>query len=136
LGHRHPRLKGFVVARTFEGIDDYISAAPVESQVVLEEIRRRVRDLAPGVEETITYQMPTFRLNGRSVVHVAAWKQHHVSLYPVPDSVDGSLADDLAPYVSGKGTMRLPLSDPIPYELVERVVQALLEQNAPERPPN
>lgn len=124
------------MARTFEGIDDYISAAPVESQVVLEEIRRRVRDLAPGVEETITYQMPTFRLNGRSVVHVAAWKQHHVSLYPVPDSVDGSLADDLAPYVSGKGTMRLPLSDPIPYELVERVVQALLEQNAPERPPN
>jgi uncharacterized protein YdhG (YjbR/CyaY superfamily) len=122
------------VTPTFAGIDDYISAAPVESQVVLEEIRRRVHDLAPGVEETISYQMPTFRLNGRSVVHVAAWK-HHVSLYPVPDSVDGSLADDLAPYASGKGTMRFPLNDPIPYELVERVVQALLEQNSLERPP-
>jgi len=123
-----------MVAPTFEGIDDYISAAPAESQVVLGEIRRRVHDLAPGVEETISYQMPTFTLNGRSVVHVGAWK-HHVSLYPVPDSVDGSLADDLAPYVAGKGTMRFPLSDPIPYELVERVVEALLKHNSPERPP-
>jgi uncharacterized protein YdhG (YjbR/CyaY superfamily) len=125
--------KGMTVAQTYETVEDYIRSCPAEAQVVLQEIRRRVHDIAPSVDETISYQMPTFRLDGRSWVHVAAWK-HHVSLYPLPDTDDESLARDLAPFASGRGTVKFPLREPIPYEVVERMLRALLAQHARDVP--
>ena len=74
--------------------------------------------------------MPTITLNGESLVYFAAWK-HHIGLYPIPPA-DGALERELAPYRAAKDTVRLPLRQPIPYDLIERVT-ALLVKNRVDR---
>jgi uncharacterized protein YdhG (YjbR/CyaY superfamily) len=83
--------------------------------VVLEEL--------PGAEETMSYGMPTYLLAGRRVVHLAGWAKH-VSAYPMPTG-DPELERDAAAYLSGKGTVRFPLTEPLPVDLVRRMVRAL-----------
>jgi uncharacterized protein YdhG (YjbR/CyaY superfamily) len=90
----------------------------------MEEIRRAIRAAVPEAGERISYQMPTITLDGRALVHVAAWK-HHIGLYPLP-SVEGALAE-LAPYSTGRGTAQFPLSEPIPYDLIARVAATLAD---------
>ncbi len=114
------------MAASFSTIDDYISVLPSDVQGLLEEIRRRIHAVVPDAQETIKYQMPTVTLDGKSLVHFAGWKKH-IALYPVPNA-DGTLARQIAPYCSEKGTMRFPLSEPIPCDLIERVVARLLQQ--------
>ena len=121
------------MAGRFSTVDDYVDSLPEDVRPVMAGLRRSIRAVAPAVEETISYQMPTFRLDGRALVHVAAWK-HHVSLYPLPDTDDESLARDLAPFASGRGTVKFPLREPIPYEVVERMLRALLAQHARDVP--
>jgi uncharacterized protein YdhG (YjbR/CyaY superfamily) len=112
--------RGRTVAGTLVTIDDYISTFPEDVQVILEQIRRTIRHAAPAVEETISYQMPTLTLDGKDLVHFAAWK-HHISLYPVPAG-DETFAREIAPYKAAKGTVRFPLRQPIPYDLIARLV--------------
>lgn len=107
-------------------VDAYVAALPERTRTVVEEIRRRVHDAVPGTDEGISYDMPTFSRDGRAFVHVAAWAKH-VSLYPVPE-VDDVLAAEVAPYLSGRGTLKLPLAQEIPYDLVSRLVALLAEQ--------
>jgi uncharacterized protein YdhG (YjbR/CyaY superfamily) len=114
------------MAAKFASIDDYISSFPEDVQIILEEIRRTVRNAVPTAGETISYQMPTITLNGTSLVHFAAWK-HHIGLYPIP-TADEALERELAPYRATKDTVRLPLQQPIPYDLVERLVALLVTQ--------
>lgn len=109
-------------------VDAYVAALPEPTAVVVEEIRRRVHEAVPGAAETISYDMPTFTRDGRAFVHVAGWAKH-VSLYPVPE-VDDALETEVAPYVSGRGTLKLPLSQEIPYDLVSRLVVLLADQRA------
>ena len=109
----------------FETVDDYLVSLPAEQRAVVEEIRRRVLTVAPGAVEVIRYDMPTWQVDGSSLVHVAAWKQH-VSLYPVPPAGDADLDRDLAPYAGAKGTLKLPYAD-VDYDLVERAVRRLAE---------
>ena len=73
---------------------------------------------APGTEERISYGIPTFALDGRYLIYFAGWKQH-VSVYPIPET-DDVLERAIAPYRTGKGTLRFPLDQPIPYDLIER----------------
>jgi uncharacterized protein YdhG (YjbR/CyaY superfamily) len=113
------------VAAQFTTIDEYIGLFPEDVQLILGEIRRRIRKVVPGAGETISYQIPTMTLNGRHLVYFAAWK-HHISVYPVP-AADEAFERELAPYLAGKGTVRFPLGKPIPYDLIERLV-ALLAQ--------
>src|SRR3954451_23698073 len=110
----------------FTTVDEYVASLPEDVQPVMEEVRRVVRRVVPEVAETISYQMPTFTLDGRPLVHVAAWKKH-LGLYPLPP-LDGALADEVAPYRGAKDAMHLPYAKPIPYDLVERVVGVLLER--------
>ena len=121
------------MAGRFTSVDEYVDSLPEHVRPVMAGIRRSIRAVVPAVGETISYQMPTFRLDGRSFVHVAAWK-HHVSLYPLPETDDESLARDLAPFASGRGTVKFPLREPIPYEVVERMLRALLAQHARDVP--
>lgn len=107
-------------------IEEYIGSFPDDVQLILREIRDVVHAVLPDAGETISYQIPTFTLAGRNVVHVAAWK-HHVAVYPVPEA-DEALAKELAPYRASKGTLRFPLGQPVPYPLIGRVVALLLEQ--------
>ncbi len=106
-------------------VDEYIGGQPAEIQAVLERVRAVIRAAAPGVEETVTYQMPTFTLGGKHLVYVAAWK-HHLSIYPVPPA-DEAWEQEIAPYRAAKSTLRFPYAKPIPYELIGRVVARLKE---------
>jgi uncharacterized protein YdhG (YjbR/CyaY superfamily) len=101
------------------GINEYIAGFPVEIQQILEKIRAIVHEEAPGAEEAIKYQMPTFVLKG-NLVHFAAFK-NHVGFYPTPSGTE-KFKEELAPYQGGKGSIRFPLDQPIPYDLIRKIV--------------
>ncbi|MGB7448626.1 MAG: DUF1801 domain-containing protein [Ornithinimicrobium sp.] len=109
----------------FASIDDYLASLAAEQRAVLEEIERRVLTVAPYAKRVIRYDMPTWQVDGTSLVHAAAWKQH-VSLYPVPPAGDPAPDADLAPYAGAKGTLKLPY-DQVDPDVIERVVRRLLD---------
>ena len=125
-GTGYNESKGRLMAEQFATIDQYIRTFPEDVQVILEEVRRRIRNVVPEAGETISYQILTMTLGGRHLVYFAAWK-HHISVYPVPP-VDESFEQELAPYRAGRGTVRFPLNKPIPYGLIERLVALLVQQ--------
>jgi uncharacterized protein YdhG (YjbR/CyaY superfamily) len=108
-------------------IDEYIAACSPEAQAVLKKIRATIRRAAPKAEETISYQMPTFSLNG-ALVHFAAFKKH-IGFYP-PVRGDEKLAQALSVYAGEKGSLRFPLDQPIPYRLIERFVKLRVKQSS------
>ena len=77
----------------------------------------------------MSYQMPTFTLGGKHLVYVAAWKRH-ISVYPVPTG-EAAFERDIAPYRAAKGTLRFPLNEPIPYDLIDRVMAQLVVSREP-----
>lgn len=107
-------------------IDDYIDTLPADVQAILLEVRRRIRNALPTADEAISYGIPTFTLGGRYLVYFAGWK-HHISVYPVPTG-DAAFERKIEPYRAGKGTLKFPLREPIPYDLIERVASLLLEE--------
>lgn len=107
----------------FEDVDAYLAALPADRRAVVEEIRRRVLAVVPEATEVIRYDMPTWQVDGQSLVHVAAWKQH-VSLYPVPPEGDAELDRDLAPYAGAKGTLKIPYAE-VDHDLIERAMRRL-----------
>lgn len=117
------------MAEKFTTINDYIASFPAEVQLVLEDLRARAHAAAPGAEETISYGIPTLRLDGRILVHFAGWKDH-VSIYPVPEG-DEQLTRELAAHQTGRGTLRFPLDQPLPDDLIDRVLaQHVLNRRA------
>jgi uncharacterized protein YdhG (YjbR/CyaY superfamily) len=116
------------VAAKFPSVDDYVAAQPPDVQPILDEVRRRVATVAPTAVEAISYQIPAFKLNGKDLLYVAAWK-HHISIYPIPDG-DEALARDIDRYRAGKGTLKFPLAEPFPYDLVDRLTAAAVAQRA------
>ena len=107
-------------------VEEYLAALPDDVRARLEEIRRVVHEVVPDAGETISYEMPTFTLDGLPLLHVAAWKQH-IGLYPLPP-LDPDLDAAVAPYRGAKDAMRLPYALPLPRDLVARVVGVLVEQ--------
>lgn len=116
------------MAAQFATIDDYISSFPGDVQIILTEVRRRIRSVVPDAGETISYRIPTITLDGRHLVYFAAWK-HHLAVYPLPGA-GAALEQELAPYRAAKGTARFPIHQPIPYDLIERLVAGLVAQRA------
>lgn len=104
-----------------ETIDAYIAMFPKEVQGRLERLRRVIQQAAPDAEEAIRYQMPTFRLAGRNLVHFAAFA-HHIGFYPIPSGIS-AFKKELSVYKQGKGSVQFPLDEPLPYELVEKIVR-------------
>ena len=112
----------------YTNLEEYLAAMPDEVRAVLLEIRRRALRAVPGAGERISYDMPAMTHGGRVFMNFAGWKKH-VSIYPVPDTADDeALASALVPYAGAKGTLKFPLSEPVPYDLVERVAQTLATQ--------
>src|SRR2546423_15278175 len=109
-------------------VDDYLAALPDTPRAVLEELRATIRAAAPKATETISYEMPAFKQDGRFLVSYAAFKDH-CSLYPATSAVMETLGDELKPYVSGKGTLRFQADEPIPAALVKKIVKLRLEEN-------
>jgi uncharacterized protein YdhG (YjbR/CyaY superfamily) len=108
-------------------IDEYIAGFPPEVQVILQKIRLTIRKAAPGAEETISYQMPTFAQHG-NLVHFAAFK-NHIGFYPVPSGIE-QFKQELAVYQQGKGSVQFPLDQPIPYTLISKIVKFRVKENA------
>lgn len=105
---------------TPQNVDEYIAAFPPEVQEILRKIRETIREAAPKAQETIKYQMPTYVLNG-NLVFFAAHKKH-VSVYPRPAG-DEAFHKEAAVYESGKGTYQFPYKQPIPYDLISKIVK-------------
>jgi uncharacterized protein YdhG (YjbR/CyaY superfamily) len=111
-------------------VDEYIAALPKERRATVVQLRRTVTVAAPGATETIAYQMPALRSHGdQFLVSYAAYK-HHYSLFPASGAVIEALGEALAPYLAGKGTIRFPADQPLPVDLVTRVVQVRVAENA------
>jgi len=107
-------------------IDEYIARFPADVQVILEQVRTTIRTAAPEAKETISYQMPAFKLHG-ILVYFAGWKTH-IGLYP-PVSGGKALEKAVARYSGPKGNLQFPLDEPIPYDLIERVVRLRVKQD-------
>ena len=115
----------------FKSVDEYIATFPEGVQAILRRVRGAIRKALPGAEEAISYQIPTYRMHGGYVVYFAGWKQHY-SLYPATGRLVAAFEDDLAPYEVSKGTIRFPLSQPVPVTLIARLAKFLAKE-APAR---
>jgi uncharacterized protein YdhG (YjbR/CyaY superfamily) len=111
---------------TPQNIDVYISGFPPDVQTILQKIRALIREAAPDAQEAISYQMPTFKLEG-NLVHFAAFK-NHIGLYPTPSGTE-AFKKELSPYKAGKGSIQFPLDKPIPYDLIKEIVAFRVKEN-------
>ena len=114
--------------KQFTTIDEYIGTFPAGTQAILEKVRQAIHKAVPEATETISYGMPTFDLNGKHLVFFAGWKQH-ISLYPMPAG-DEAFQQKVSRYKRARGTIQLPLNEPIPYDLVEQIVTLLMAESA------
>jgi len=106
----------------YKSVDDYIGAQPETSRAALERVRNSIRKAVPNAEEVLSYQIPTYKLNGRAVIYFAGWKQHF-SIYPATAGVVAEFGEDLSPYEISKGTIRFPLSTDVPAGLITRIAK-------------
>ena len=109
-------------------IDQYIAGFPPETRTALEQVRATIRTVAPAAEEAISYAMPTFKLEGRNLVHFAGYA-HHIGFYPVPTAIE-AFKKDLSKYKQGKGSVQFPLDRKIPLALIARIVRFRVKEQA------
>ena len=119
---------------TFKSVDEYIASQPQAAQDALRRVRDAIRKAVPGAEEVISYQIPAYKLHGARVLFFAGWKTHY-SLYPASAGLVAAFKDELAPYEVSKGTIRFPLSKPIPVKLVERIAEYRAKEVEKAKPP-
>jgi uncharacterized protein YdhG (YjbR/CyaY superfamily) len=105
----------------FKSVPEYIASRPDGVQPALKRVRSIIRKALPGAEEVISYQIPAYKLNGRAVLYFAGWSEHY-SLYPSTDRLVAAF-EELARYEVSKGTIRFPLSEPVPVKLIERIAR-------------
>jgi uncharacterized protein YdhG (YjbR/CyaY superfamily) len=110
----------------FTTIDEYIATFPIEIQKILLEVRATIRAAAPEATEKISYQMPTFFLHG-NLVHFAAFKQH-LGFYPAPTGID-AFAEELSRFKGAKGSVQFPLDQPMPLDLITKIVHYRVAEN-------
>ena len=110
-----------MIERELTSVDDYIALQPESARPVLQQVRQIIRKALPEADEVISYKMPTYKLRGRAVLYLAGWRAHY-SLYPSTARLLEAFKADLAPYeLSGKGSIRFPLSAPVPARLIARL---------------
>jgi uncharacterized protein YdhG (YjbR/CyaY superfamily) len=107
-------------------VDEYIAQQPEEVRPILQQIRAIIREAAPSATEKISYGMPGYHLNGY-LVGFAAWKQH-IGMYPAPSGMEAFEAE-LARYKRAKGSVNFPLNEPMPYDLIRRIVEYRVAEN-------
>jgi uncharacterized protein YdhG (YjbR/CyaY superfamily) len=109
-------------------VEDYLTGLPEAPRAALEKLRKTIKAAAPEATETISYQMPTFKLDGRFLVSYAAFK-NHCSLFPASDGVVEACGEELEPYLSGKGTIRFTIDKPLSSALVKKIMKARIEEH-------
>ena len=110
----------------FNSIDEYIATFPKDIQKILEELRATIKAAAPDSEEKISYQMPTFFMNG-NLVHFAAFKKH-IGFYPTPSGIE-AFQKELSVYDGAKGSVQFPIDEPMPLKLISRIVKFRVAEN-------
>lgn len=110
----------------FNSIDEYIATFPQDIQKILKELRATIKAAAPDAEEKISYQMPTFFLNG-NLVHFAAFKKH-IGFYPTPSGIE-AFQKELSVYEGAKGSVQFPIDEPMPLKLISRIVKFRAAEN-------
>jgi uncharacterized protein YdhG (YjbR/CyaY superfamily) len=117
----------------FKSVDRYMASLPEDVRAVLERVRRSICRALPGAEETISYNIPAYKLQGGVVLYFAAWKQHY-SLYPATRHLVAAFKDELASYeVNDKGTIRFPLSERVPVKLIAGIAKFRAKEAAESR---
>ena len=106
----------------FASVDEYIAAQPDSARRALRQVRDAIRMAVPQAEELIAYNMPRYKLHGTVFMHFAGWKDHY-SLYAATKSVLAAFKSELRRYEVEKGTIRFPLSEPVPVTLIERIAK-------------
>jgi uncharacterized protein YdhG (YjbR/CyaY superfamily) len=108
-------------------IDEYVAQFPQDIQVILEELRNAIRESAPYAKETISYGIPTYKLNG-NLVHFGAFKAH-IGFYPGGPSAVEAFKEELSDYKQGKGSVQFPFNKPLPIKLVKKIVRFRVKEN-------
>ena len=122
------------MAPRFASVDDYIASYPEETRSQLAGVRRTIRDAAPHAGEKISYGMATFTVDGKPLIYYAGWK-NHVGLYPAPDGVSHVAAElDERGLRHSKGAIQFPIDQPLPRDLVERIVVFRADQQRAMKP--
>jgi uncharacterized protein YdhG (YjbR/CyaY superfamily) len=114
---------------SYKSVDEYIAAQPEVAQGALQRLRSIIRKAMPAAEEVISYQIPAYRLHGGVVIYFAGWREHY-SLYPLNDPLLAAFKEELASYKLSKGTIRFPLSEPVPVKLIGRLARFRARQAA------
>ncbi len=112
-----------------KSVTGYIAAQPAAVQAALKRVRSTIRKAMPRADEVISYSIPAYKLNGRAMIFFAGWKQHY-SIYPATDGLAEAFKNELASYDVSKGTIRFPLSEPVPVKLIERIAKFRVKQAA------
>ena len=107
-------------------IDQYLASVDQDKRAVLEDLRATIRSVVPNAVECINYGVPTFKLNGKNLIHFAAAK-NHLSLFPGSKAVE-YFADELTDYSTSKGTIRFAVDSPLPKSMVKKIVKYCVEQ--------
>ncbi|HEY2421857.1 MAG TPA: DUF1801 domain-containing protein [Neobacillus sp.] len=111
---------------TYESIDEYILIFPPEIQEILQTLRNVIKESAPNATEKISYQMPTFVLHG-NLVHFAAFKKH-IGFYPTASGI-ATFQDEISKYKNAKGSVQFSIDQPLPYELISKIVKFRVAEN-------
>ena len=119
--------KNTIERKKYKNIDEYIADFPKSIALILEEIRRCIKETAPDSEETISYNMPAFKQK-KILVYFAAYKKH-IGFYALPTGNE-AFRNELTKYKSGKGSIQFPLNQEIPFELIKQIVQFRLKELA------
>lgn len=108
-------------------VEKYLDSVPPEARATLEKLRKTIRTMVPTAVEVISYDVPTFKLDGRMLVSYAAFK-NHCSFFPGAAPIKAH-AKDLKSYVTSKGTIRFPSDKPLPATLVKKLVKTRIKEN-------
>ncbi|MFJ2837186.1 iron chaperone [Nocardia sp. NPDC087230] len=114
------------MAATPISVDAYLADQPTAQRAALQRIRETIHRVLPETGEKISYAIPAVTLDGRAFMSFAGWKEH-VSVYPIPDG-DEAFDRAIEPYTAGRGTLKFPLGEPIPYDLIAQVAVRLAER--------
>jgi uncharacterized protein YdhG (YjbR/CyaY superfamily) len=112
---------------TYPSIDEYIASFPEDVQKIMNKLRATIRAAVPEVGEKISYNMPTFTLNGKYLVYFAGWK-NHIAFYGAPRG-NPEFKKELSSYETGAGTLQFPYDQPIPFDLITQIVKFRADEN-------
>lgn len=119
-------VKKTSAATKFKTVDAYIAALPAETKNLIRELRSTIRQASPAAEEMISYNMPALKLDGKGLIAYAAWKEH-ISLYPRTRLMEAAIKE-LAAYEGSKGTIKFPLTQPMPFALIRKIVKFRIQE--------